>query len=146
MAVRTDKYDGVHFQVTLMNMRDGSVQGHGAGCADLKRGKAKFAEPMQATEVWDVVTKADAWLSYNSDFLAEGGESNAYEIDWLPCAKHIEEGDTHAVYVEAFESSDTEPVTPYADPEHARRNFSDLAARAGTEQGRNFWQAKADAI
>lgn len=102
MAINKNKYDGVHYQVTLMNMGDGSVQGHAAGCADLKRGKAKYAEPTQADEVWDVVTKADAWLTYNADFLAEGGEDNAYEIEWLPCAKHIDEGDTHEAYVAEF--------------------------------------------
>lgn len=102
MAKSTHKYDGVHYQVVLMNMRDGSVQGHAAGCADLTRGKAKFAEPSQSEEVWDVITKADAWLGYNADFLAEGGEDNAYEINWLPCANHIEDGDTHAAYVAEF--------------------------------------------
>lgn len=87
MAINTEKYDGVHYQVVLMNMRDGSVQGHAAGCADLKRGKAKFAEPQQADEVWDVEVKEDARESYNADFDEE--TDGWYDIDWLPCAKHI---------------------------------------------------------
>jgi YD repeat-containing protein len=83
----TEKYDGVHFQVTLMNMRDGSVQGHNAYCADLKRGKAKFAEPDQANEVWDVLCKEDAREGYNADFDEE--TDGWYDIDWKPCADHI---------------------------------------------------------
>lgn len=86
-STQAHKYDGVHYQVTLMNMRDGSVQGHRAGCADLKRGKAKFAEPMQADEVWDVLAKEDARESYNADFDEE--TDGWYDIEWLPCAKHI---------------------------------------------------------
>jgi hypothetical protein len=87
MAINTEKYDGVHYQVVLMNMRDGSVQGHAAGCADLKRGKAKFAEPSQADEVWDVEVKEDAREAYNADFDEE--TDGWYDIEWLPCAKHI---------------------------------------------------------
>lgn len=87
MAINTEKYDGGHYQVVLMNMRDGSVQGHAAGCADLKRGKAKFAEPMQADEVWDVEVKEDAREAYNADFDEE--TDGWYDIDWLPCANHI---------------------------------------------------------
>lgn len=108
MSINREKYDGVHYQVVTMNMRDGSVQGHAHGCADLKRGRAKFAEPSQADDFMDVTTKADAWLDYNADFLAEGGEDNAWPIEWLPCASHIPAGDTHAVYEENF--GDATPV------------------------------------
>lgn len=83
------------FSVVTMNMRDGSVQGHAAGCADLKRGIKKFAEPSQAEYAETVETKAQAWENYNADFLAEG--SGAYEIDWLPCAKHVPAGDQDAI-------------------------------------------------
>lgn len=101
MAINTNKYDGVHYQVVLMNMKDGSVQGHAAGCADLKRGVHKFAEPYQAEDgLWDVETKIDAWYAYNADFFAECYEhencdetkgicANAYDIKWLPCANHV---------------------------------------------------------
>lgn len=102
MTKQAHKYDGIHFQVVTMNMRDGSVQGHIHGCADLKRGVKKFAEPSQADDFMDVETKADAWLDYNSDFLAEGGPDNAYDIQWLPCAKAVPEGDTQAAYEAAF--------------------------------------------
>lgn len=94
------KYDGVHYQVVTMNMKDGSVQGHAHGCADLKRGKSKFAEPSQANDFMDVTCKHDAWLDYNADFLPEcwdhencdeaaGRCANAYEIQWAPCADAI---------------------------------------------------------
>ena len=102
MSKQAHKYDGIHFQVVTMNMRDGSVQGHIHGCADLKRGVKKFAEPSQADDFMDVETKADAWLDYNSDFLSEGGPDNAYDIQWLPCAKAVPEGDTQAAYEAAF--------------------------------------------
>jgi hypothetical protein len=83
----TEKYDGVHYQVTLMNMRDGSVQGHNAYCADLTRKTSKFAEPDQADEVWDVLCKEDAREAYNGDFDEE--TDGWYDIDWKPCANHI---------------------------------------------------------
>lgn len=86
--------------IALVNITDGTVHGHKAGCADLTRGKLR----RHADEAWtfDVETKADAWFAYNSDFLAEGGEDNAYTINWAPCAKHVPEGDTHEVYVQNF--------------------------------------------
>ena len=88
------------FGIVTMNMKDGSVQGHAAGCADLKRGKAKFAEPKQAGCVQHVNSKWEAWEDYNSDFIAEHDHAdtcdpenglcdNAYEIEWLPCADHV---------------------------------------------------------
>ena len=88
------------FEIVTMNMKDGSVQGHAAGCADLKRGKAKFAEPKQAGCVQHVNSKWEAWEDYNSDFIAEHDHAdtcdpenglcdNAYEIEWLPCADHV---------------------------------------------------------
>ena len=101
MTATATKYDGVHFQVVTMNMRDGSVQGHRAGCADLKRGTSKFAEPSQANDILDVTSLHEAWVDYNADFLGECDtheEScneahdacvNAYDIQWLPCVAGI---------------------------------------------------------
>lgn len=87
------------FEIVTMNMRDGSVQGHAAGCADLKRGVRKFAEPDQADYPLPVANKHEAWLEYNADFIAEhdhdgcdveaGHCDNAYTIEWLPCADHV---------------------------------------------------------
>lgn len=93
------------YNVALVNMTDGSVQGHKAGCADLKKhaNKRHFAD-----EAWEleVSSKNEAWLNYNSDFLAECythddvcDESksvcaNAYDIKWLPCANHVPEFDS----------------------------------------------------
>jgi hypothetical protein len=86
--------------IALVNITDGTVHGHKAGCADLTRGALR----RHADEAWtfEVEDKADAWFNYNSDFLSEGGEDNAYEIQWAPCAKHVPEGDNHARYEAAF--------------------------------------------
>lgn len=87
MAINKTKYDGVHFQVAVMNMRDGSVQVHGAGCADLKRGQAKFAEKFQANEVWDCIDREDIREAYNADFDEE--TDGWYDMTWMPCASHV---------------------------------------------------------
>jgi hypothetical protein len=78
--------------IALVNLTDGTVAGHKAGCSDLKRGK--HGTKFHADEPWEfeVDTKADAWYSYNSDFIAEGGPGNAYDIDWAPCTKRVPEG------------------------------------------------------
>lgn len=106
-------------QITLINLTDGTVDGHAAGCADIKRRTRNHAD-----EPWTfaVATKHDAWLEYNTDFLAEGEESGQYDINWLPCAKHVPQGhdDTWAAYVQfdqeperlnpAGASADEEPL------------------------------------
>lgn len=97
--------------IALISISDGDVQGHKAGCADLTRGKARRSTAWE----FEVEDKAHAWLDYNSDFLAEGGEDNAYHIHWLPCAKRVPEGDTHARYQAAF-GEDHTPVA-YQTPE-----------------------------
>jgi hypothetical protein len=86
MTAKTDTYDGTHFQVVLMNMKDGSVQGHAAGCADLTRGK-NFAGDQDPQDVWDVLSKEQAREGYNADFDEE--TDGWYDIDWKPCAKHV---------------------------------------------------------
>jgi len=86
MAINKTKYDGIHYQVTVMNMRDGSVQVHGAGCADLKRGK-NFAEKYQADELWDCVDREDIREAYNADFDEE--TDGWYDMTWMPCASHV---------------------------------------------------------
>jgi hypothetical protein len=86
MAINKTKYDGVHFQVAVMNMKDGSVQVHGAGCADLKRGK-NFAEKFQADEVWDCIDREDIREAYNADFDEE--TDGWYDMTWMPCASHV---------------------------------------------------------
>lgn len=92
------------FDIVLRNMSDGSVEGHAAGCADLKR-KAKRGAKHQSDEAWSlsVSSKHDAWEEYNSDFLNECEEhkdhaaldacSHAYNIDWLPCADGVADRD-----------------------------------------------------
>lgn len=74
-------------KVQLVNMTDGSVCGHKAGCSDLK----KLAVRHDVHGVDEIATKHDAWLDYNADFLAEG--SGAYDIDWKACANHIPAGE-----------------------------------------------------
>lgn len=93
MAINKTKYDGVHYQVSVMNMVDGSVQVHGAGCADLKRGK-NFAEKYQANELWDCVDREDIREAYNADFDEE--TDGWYDMTWMPCAKHVPEREVEA--------------------------------------------------
>lgn len=95
------------FSIALVNISDGTVQGHKAGCADLSRGSLRC----HADEAWEleVEDKAEAWFSYSSDFLAEGGMDNAYAIDWKPCANHVPDGDNQARYDAAF-GEDHTPV------------------------------------
>jgi hypothetical protein len=107
MAAQTGTYDGEgHYQVVLMNRRDGGVEGHAHGCADLTRGSRKFAGDQDPEDAWDVFTKHEAWVGYNSDFLAEGPESGQYEIQWLPCAKHVPQG-----HEDSWESYLTNDIT-----------------------------------
>ena len=75
------------FQVVTMNMRDGSVQGHAAGCLDTLRAVRKFSDPRQANEHTTVSSKEEARAEYNADFDQE--TDGWYEIDWLPCADHV---------------------------------------------------------
>jgi hypothetical protein len=79
------------YLVTLANTKDGAVHGHKAGCADLKRSKAYALHRDEQFEV-EVTSKREAWLDYNADFIAEGGEDNAYPVEWFACAKHVPEG------------------------------------------------------
>lgn len=98
------------FQVVTMNMKDGSVQGHAAGCADLKRGVRKFAEPQQADWPMTVSTKHEAWLDYNQDFIADGEDMGTYGIDWLPCAKHVPQGLPDTIESVEMDEAPAKPV------------------------------------
>lgn len=71
-------------KITLINLRTGEVEGHAAGCADIKRGKAKHAD---APWTFSVSTKADARAEYNADF--DEATDGWYDINWLPCADHV---------------------------------------------------------
>lgn len=75
------------YNVVLMNMTDGSVQGHAAGCADLKKRNRKFAEPSQADYPMKVVDCDAAREEYNADFDEE--TDGWYDITWMPCAKAV---------------------------------------------------------
>lgn len=75
-------------RVTLINMADGSVQGHRAGCADIARGKGHADTPWTL----EVTTKAEAREAYNGDFDEE--IDGWYDIDWLPCAQFVPESIT----------------------------------------------------
>jgi hypothetical protein len=68
--------------VTLVNMTDGSVQGHRTGCSDL----SKKLKKMESCEL-EVASKAMARAEYNADFDEE--TDGWYEIEWLPCANHV---------------------------------------------------------
>lgn len=77
------------FDVVLVNNADGSVEGHLAGCADLKKvGKGK-RDHDEATPSVRVQSKHEAWADFNADFIAEGGESNAYAVDWQGCTSVV---------------------------------------------------------
>jgi hypothetical protein len=88
--------------ITLINMSDGSVAGHKAGCADI----AKYVRKLFIDDPWtfEVSTKHEAWVNYNCDFLAEGEESGQYSIDWKACAKHVPQG--HEDSFESYELND----------------------------------------
>ncbi len=70
------------FDITLINMADGSVAGHRAGCRDIKR-NAKHV----STWTFEVSSKAEARAEYNTDFDEE--TDGWYSIDWLPCADQV---------------------------------------------------------
>lgn len=66
---------------------DYDVAVHKAGCADVPKaikGHDYFEEEFE--------TKRDLWLDYNSDFIAEGGEENAWPIHFHPCTKGLPDG------------------------------------------------------
>lgn len=89
------KSDKVVYNVVIQNMTDGTVQGHIAGCSDI--GKRKRGKANPSDEPWElgVTSKRDAYLEYNSDFIAESGtEEGHWEIEWLPCADSVPEDDT----------------------------------------------------
>lgn len=96
--------------IALVNIYDGTVQGHKAGCADLSRGQLR----RHADQAWnlEVEHKHEAWISYNIDFLNEGEESGAYDIDWKACTKHVPQGpeDTYAVWAAEFPQVEQKPV------------------------------------
>lgn len=76
--------------ITLINMDDGSVAGHKAGCADIKKQANKFYSDDPWT--FEVSVKHDAWLEYNMDFIQQGEDAGTYPIGWRPCAKHVSQG------------------------------------------------------
>lgn len=130
-------------QVALVNITDGTVQGHKAGCADLKRGKLR----KHAEEAWtlDVESKAQAAAEYNADFDYE--VDGWYEIEWAPCAKAVPEGDLEAAIAGGYSyAAPVEPAMTDEQAANAKANFLFMAQHAPTEQARTFWQSKADAL
>jgi hypothetical protein len=86
-------------QISILTMRSGStdVEGHRAGCADI----AKKVRARKCEEPWtaDWSSKREAFLDYNSDFIAEadGAEDNCWVITWLPCCE-LPETDPEPIY------------------------------------------------
>jgi hypothetical protein len=73
--------------IAIVNMTDGSVQAHKAGCKDLSRKSRKgvgFADEAWELEVTD---REEAREAYNADFDEE--TDGWYDIEWLPCASHV---------------------------------------------------------
>lgn len=99
--------------IALVNIADGSVQGHKAGCADLHRGALR----KHADDVWEfeVATKHDAWVSYNIDFLNEGPESGQYSIEWKNCSKHVPQGADDTYEAWAAEDAEAEVEGAFAE-------------------------------
>lgn len=80
--------------VAIVNMTDGSVQVHKAGCKDLTRkarGKVQFADEAWELEVDD---RRDAAEAYNADFDEE--TEGWWELTWMPCAHHVPEREESA--------------------------------------------------
>jgi len=79
------------FEITLVNRADGTIDGHKPGCRDIARAaKADGIFGDQHPWTFAVASKRDAYLEYNSDFIAETGEEEGHwEISWLPCTNHV---------------------------------------------------------
>lgn len=66
---------------------DKDVSVHRADCKDVAkatRGRDYFTEEYES--------KRALWLDYNADFLAEGGESSAWPVHFLPCTAGLPDG------------------------------------------------------
>ena len=95
------------FAIRLVNMTNGTVAGHKAGCSDLK----KLAQRHEVLDVEETTSKRAAWLEYNVDFIAEGGVDNAWPIDWKACANHIPAGEPEADPEAAFMAAEVQAET-----------------------------------
>lgn len=100
------------YDVTLANTNDGAVHGHKTGCADLKRGKAYTHHRAEQFTV-SVADRAEARAEYNADF--DQDTDGWYEIEWLPCAKHVPEGAVEA----PLAAEEPGPAESTAEPEFA---------------------------
>jgi len=69
--------------ITTITNRNGTVEAHAAGCKDIKSKMDRHADSF--TE--ETASQLDAFLSYNQDFIAEGGMENGHDIRFLPCCK-----------------------------------------------------------
>lgn len=120
--------------IALVNLADGTVAGHKAGCSDLKRGK--HGPKQQQDEPWEfeVETKAEAWYAYNSDFIAEGGPENAYEIDWAPCTKRVPEGSQEDVLADLDQVNTVDPTAEDEAPHIEVKPSEELLAALEEEK------------
>ena len=73
--------------IAIVNMTNGSVQVHKAGCADLKRKSRKGVGFADTPWELDVVDTEEAREAYNADFDEE--TDGWYDLDWMPCASHV---------------------------------------------------------
>lgn len=82
-------------KVTVINGSGGTdpydVMVHKAGCADIKKAIRRDGFPHAH---WDeeATSKRDFWLEYNADFIAEGGEENAWPVHFYACTAGLPEG------------------------------------------------------
>ena len=82
-------------KVTVINGSGGTdpydVMVHKAGCRDIAKAVRRDGFPHDS---WDEETtsKREFWLEYNSDFIAEGGESNAWPVHFYACTDGLPDG------------------------------------------------------
>lgn len=123
-------------KIALVTLSEGGVQAHKHNCADLKkRGKAMNG---QTPWIMDVASKLDAFVAYNSDFIAEGGVDNGWKIEWMPCCPAIAETDpkSQAAIKEltAWMTDDVEDDAPVFVPEpEDDEDTDDLLAQLDAE-------------
>lgn len=69
-------------RITFINNND-IVEIHGEGCSDISKKLRKFNVEFAGTG--EFATVREAFLDYNEDFIAEGGEENGWPIKNFPC-------------------------------------------------------------
>lgn len=64
-----------------------AIEIHGKNCADVTRKLQNIFIIDQGEIVGD--TMKEIWEDYNSDFIAEGGPEDAWDLTFFPCTKFV---------------------------------------------------------